>query len=83
VLLALDTLAYDDLRTGRLVMPFALTLPSGRCYSFVCPKKRRDSENVRAFRVWLSQEVAALDRSKCAPHAADSRPAQGSSTTRK
>ena len=42
VLLALDALAYDDLRTGRLVMPFDLTLPSGRCYSFVCPKKRRE-----------------------------------------
>ncbi len=42
VLLALDALAYDDLRTGRLVMPFDLTLSSGRCYSFVCPKKRRE-----------------------------------------
>ena len=42
VLLAHDVLAYDDLRTGRLVMPFALTLPSRRCYCFVCPKKRRE-----------------------------------------
>jgi len=71
VLLALDALAYDDLRTGRLVMPVPLTLPSGRCYAFVCPREGRGSANVRAFRAWLRQEVAALDRSK--PRAADSR----------
>src|SRR5260370_23893976 len=69
VLLASDVLAYDDLRTGRLVMHFDLTLPSGLCYSFVCPKKRRDSANVRAFRAWLRQEAAALDWSKRVTHA--------------
>jgi DNA-binding transcriptional LysR family regulator len=37
VLLAFDALAYDDLRTGRLVAPVDLALTSGRCYSFVCP----------------------------------------------
>ena len=68
VLLAFDALAYDDLRSGRLVMPFALTLPSGRCYAFVCPKKRRDSANLQAFRAWLRQE-AALDRSRRSPRA--------------
>ena len=75
--LAHDALAYDDLRTGRLIMPFDLTLPSGRCYSFVCPNKRRDSANVRAFRAWLEEEAAALDWSKCATRSADSRPAAG------
>jgi LysR family transcriptional regulator, glycine cleavage system transcriptional activator len=82
VLLALDALAYDDLRTGRLIMPFDLTLPSGRCYSFVCAKKRRDSANVRVFRAWLKEEAAALDWSKCATRAADSRSSTGSSATR-
>jgi LysR family glycine cleavage system transcriptional activator len=74
VLLALDALAYDDLRTGRLVMPFHLTLSSGRCYCFVCPKKRRESVNVRAFRAWLKEEVNALDWSKCVTRGPDSRP---------
>ena len=60
VLLAFDALAYDDLRTGRLVTPFALSLPSGRRYSFICPKKRREAANVRVFRAWLREEVAAL-----------------------
>jgi LysR family transcriptional regulator, glycine cleavage system transcriptional activator len=70
VLLTFDALAYDDLRSGRLVMPFALTLPSGRCYAFVCPKKRRDSAKVQAFRAWLRQE-AALDRCRRLPRTAD------------
>src|SRR5271165_6889499 len=61
VLLAFDALAYDDLRTGRLVMPFGLMLPSGRCYAFICPKARRESPSVRAFRAWLNAEVAAID----------------------
>ena len=82
VLLAHDVLAYDDLRTGRLVMPFDLTLPSGRCYSFVCAKKRRESANVRAFRAWLRQEAAAFDWSKLARQAAASRPAAGSPAPR-
>jgi LysR family glycine cleavage system transcriptional activator len=64
VLLVHDVLAYDELRTGRLVMPFALTLRSGRAYHFVCPRKRQDRPNVQAFRTWLRQEVAAIDWSK-------------------
>ena len=74
VLLTIDALAYDDLRTGRLIMPFALILPSGRCYAFICPKRRREAADVRAFRAWLREEVAALDWSKRAPRAADFRP---------
>ena len=61
VLLAHDLLAYDDLRTGRLVIPFDLTLPSARCYAFICPRNRREQPNVRAFRAWLREEAAALD----------------------
>ncbi len=44
VLLAHDALAYDDLRTGRLVAPFDLTLPSGRCYLF---RLREEAPRVR------------------------------------
>src|ERR1700722_20361385 len=64
VLLAHDALAYDDLRTGRLVAPFDLTLRSGRCYCFVCAKRRRESANVQAFRAWLKEEAAAVDSSQ-------------------
>jgi LysR family glycine cleavage system transcriptional activator len=61
VLLAHDVLAYDDVRTGRLVTPFALTLRTGRAYHFVCAKRDRNRRNVQAFRAWIMQEVAALD----------------------
>jgi LysR family glycine cleavage system transcriptional activator len=64
VLLAHDVLAYDDLRTGRLAIPFGLTLRSGRGYFVVSPRGRQDRPNVQAFRTWIKQEVAAIDWSK-------------------
>jgi LysR family transcriptional regulator, glycine cleavage system transcriptional activator len=64
ILLAHDVLAYDDLRTGRLVRPFQLTLPSGRAYYLVCAKSRQDRPHVQAFRDWIKREFAAVDRAK-------------------
>jgi LysR family glycine cleavage system transcriptional activator len=61
VLLAHDLLAYDDLRTGRLMIPIALPIKSGRGYHVVCPKHRSSAPQVRAFRDWVKQEAAALD----------------------
>ena len=61
VLLARDVLAYDDLRTGRLVIPVEFALRSGRAYHFVCPKSRKEHSHVQAFWSWIKQEVAALD----------------------
>jgi LysR family glycine cleavage system transcriptional activator len=64
VLLTHDVLAYDELRTGRLVIPFKLALRSGRAYHFVCLKRRQNHPNVQAFLTWIRQEIAALDRGK-------------------
>jgi LysR family glycine cleavage system transcriptional activator len=75
VLLAHDVLAYDELRTGRLVAPFELTLNTGRAYHFVCTKRRQDHPNVRAFRAWIKQEVAALDWDKYVKPRAHPKPA--------
>jgi LysR family glycine cleavage system transcriptional activator len=61
VLLAHDLLAYDDLRTERLVIPVPLALPSGRAYHLVRARRRRESPQMQAFRDWIRQEVAALD----------------------
>ncbi len=61
VLLAHDLLAYDDLRTGRLVIPVRFAIASGRAYHFVCPRSREGHPHVQAFRGWIRQEVAALD----------------------
>ena len=60
ILLAQTILAYDDLRTGRLVMPFDLVLPTKRAYYFVCPTRDVDREPVKAFRDWMFREVAEL-----------------------
>ena len=61
VLLGHDLLAYDDLRTGRLIIPVAQPISSNRAYYVVCPKHRSTVPQVRAFRDWIKQEVAALD----------------------
>jgi LysR family transcriptional regulator, glycine cleavage system transcriptional activator len=62
VLLAHDLLAYDDLRAGRLVIPIALALPAGRALYFVFPRSGRDRPPVQAFRRWIKEELAAVDR---------------------
>ena len=61
VVLAHDLTAYDDLRTGRLVIPVRLALPTGRAYHLVCLKSRSERPHVQAFRAWVKQELAALD----------------------
>jgi len=61
VLLAPDILAYDDLRTGRLVIPVPLALPSGRGYHLVFPKREKRRRAVEAFSGWIKGEAAKLD----------------------
>ena len=61
VLLAHDLLAYDALRTGRVIIPVARPIASNRGYHVVCPKHRSTVPQVQAFRDWIKQEVAALD----------------------
>ncbi len=61
ILLAQTILAYDDLRTGRLVMPFDLVLPTKRAYYLVCPTRDVGREPIKAFRDWMFREVAHLN----------------------
>jgi LysR family glycine cleavage system transcriptional activator len=61
VLLSHDILAYDDLRTGRLVIPVNLALPSRRAFYLVWAKGRKQSAAAEAFRVWIKHEIVALD----------------------
>lgn len=56
VLLSHSVLAMDDLRTGRLIAPFELSLDTGRGFHFVCPKGNERRPKVRAFRDWLRAE---------------------------
>lgn len=61
VLLSHSVLAYDDLRTGRLIVAFDRPLPSPRSYCLVYPASRRKSAKVQALQQWLRAEVDAMD----------------------
>ncbi|HTQ84469.1 MAG TPA: transcriptional regulator GcvA [Pseudolabrys sp.] len=61
VLLSHDILAYDGLRTGRLVIPVKLALPAGRTFSLVWAKGRMPSAAAESFRRWIKSEADALD----------------------
>ena len=61
MLLVQNILAYDLLRSGRLVIPVRLSLRSGRAYYLVRPKRARERPQVLAFIDWLKQEFAALN----------------------
>lgn len=61
VLLAHDILAKDDLKSGRLVAPFPLSLPTGRGYCLIYPIQAAERANVEAFRSWALAEIAAMD----------------------
>ncbi len=67
VLLAHTVLAYDELRTGRLVIPVDRAIETGRAFYVVNARKRRQPARVEAFRSWIKQEVAALDWNKVRP----------------
>lgn len=61
LLLTHGVLAYDDLRTGRLVQPLPQTLESGRGYYLVSPKTPRPTPAVTAFATWVREEARRLD----------------------
>jgi len=58
VALGRSVLAQHDLRKGRLVKPFALTLPVDYAYYFVCPEHAAGRPRVAAFRDWLLGEIS-------------------------
>ena len=66
VALAQRVLVMDDLRAGRLVRPFALSLKSDNAYYFVAPPAALNRPLVRAFRDWLLA-IAEIEASPEAP----------------
>jgi LysR family glycine cleavage system transcriptional activator len=61
VLLTHDIMAYDGLRTGRLVIPVKLSIAAGRTFQVVRLRGRRPTPAMNAFAKWIKDEVAALD----------------------
>jgi LysR family glycine cleavage system transcriptional activator len=58
VALARSALAAADLLAGRLVRPFAITLPAPFAYYIVSPKATASRAKIVAFRDWLLEEAA-------------------------
>jgi LysR family glycine cleavage system transcriptional activator len=56
--LARLSLAYDDLQAGRLVRPFSAFVESPNAYYFVCRNDRLESETVKAFHLWIVEQMA-------------------------
>jgi LysR family glycine cleavage system transcriptional activator len=61
VLLTHDIMAYDGLRTGRLVIPVRLSIAAGRTFQVVRLRARKPTPAMSAFAGWIKDEVAALD----------------------
>ncbi len=59
VALGRTPLVEDDLASGRLVKPFALSLAGEWAYYLVCPKATAERPKIAAFRGWLKDEAAA------------------------
>jgi LysR family glycine cleavage system transcriptional activator len=57
VVLGRSALVADDLAAGRLVRPFALSLPAGFAYYVVYPPRALTRPSVKAFRDWLLAEA--------------------------
>jgi len=58
IVLGSSVLADDDIAAGRLVRPFALSLPIDLAYYVVAPPKALQKPKVKAFRDWLMAEAA-------------------------
>ncbi len=61
IALGRSALARDDLRAGRLVRPFRLSLPAHFSYFVLYPAHTANRSKVRAFRAWLMDEAAAAE----------------------
>ncbi|HEV2676245.1 MAG TPA: transcriptional regulator GcvA [Aliidongia sp.] len=59
VALVPELLIEEDLRAGRLVRPFALTVPSPSAYWFLARPDRAETIKVRRFLAWLRAELSA------------------------
>jgi LysR family transcriptional regulator, glycine cleavage system transcriptional activator len=47
----------DEVKSGRLVRPFALEIDSGKSHYFVCPEPNAQQPKIVAFRDWLVEEL--------------------------
>ena len=61
IALVRNLLADDDLRAGRLVKLFDVSVPSRFNYFFVCPNGRQEGDKILPFLEWLRSEASRTD----------------------
>jgi LysR family glycine cleavage system transcriptional activator len=64
------TLVEADMASGRLVAPFALTLPADAGFYLVAAEADADLPKIKVFREWLLEQAAKrrVDRPPAAPY---------------
>jgi LysR family transcriptional regulator, glycine cleavage system transcriptional activator len=62
VFLGFCALAADEIARGRLVRPFAITVPETLGYYLVCPETIADQPRIKAFRKWIIEEADAANK---------------------
>lgn len=58
VALAMDVIAWDDLRAERVLQPFGIVLPLALAYYLVSAETRAEQPQVAALRAWLLREAS-------------------------
>ncbi|MDJ1015753.1 MAG: transcriptional regulator GcvA [Paracoccaceae bacterium] len=82
VVIGRPSLTARDLKEGRLVMPFDLSLTTEAHYRLVCPVGAQNRPHIRAFLDWIEGEVAefpALDQGRRFVSAAEVKEMSGGS----
>jgi LysR family glycine cleavage system transcriptional activator len=64
IALARSLLVEDDLKSGRLVRLFDISIESKNSFYFVCPTRLKDEESLHGFLEWLRSE-AKLSKNAC------------------
>jgi LysR family glycine cleavage system transcriptional activator len=59
VAMTIGPFATEDIRTGRLVQPFALQVPHHHQWFFACKAEDRNKPKIKRFEEWLAKQVAA------------------------
>ena len=58
--LARQSIAFDDLQSGKLVRPFSAFVESPFAYYFICRREKLDSPPIKRFRQWILGEIAVF-----------------------
>jgi LysR family glycine cleavage system transcriptional activator len=61
IVMAQRAFVDDDLRSGRLLAPLSLRVPTGNAYYLAYPKGGQESPLIRAFEEWIVQEAAQME----------------------